>query len=240
MQTILSYLKDFFLENNGLVLITTIAVILCIEWLGRYLSVLVVRHSLGYDAAVFYDTRLTAIGVIFHELSHLVMTLLTGAKVGRVSLFRIFRKSDDPTLGYVEYYPRGPKPLQYIQRTLIGIAPAVFGGLTISGIGIFLLYEYQLVGRELFLTPAFWILFFLMSQIAYHSCPSESDIDNSWFPILLIAGYVATSPDSYIPLETGVKLVSIVGLAVLAACIPAFVLSLVVLIVRRFSKSTCS
>lgn len=90
---------------QGQCLVLTIVVILAIEWLGRNLSLWLVMKAFGTKTARFYDTRITAIGVIHHELSHLLVAIFTGARIDGVKLYKIFQKQDDEVLGYVNYTP---------------------------------------------------------------------------------------------------------------------------------------
>lgn len=106
---------------QGQCLVLTIVVILAIEWLGRNLSLWLVMKAFGTKTARFYDTRVTAIGVIHHELSHLLVAIFTGARIDGVKLYKIFQKQDDEVLGYVNYTPRGLYPFRCIQQTLIAL-----------------------------------------------------------------------------------------------------------------------
>lgn len=62
-------------------------------------------------------------GTIFHETSHLLLALVTGAKVLEVK----FLKSDGDELGYVLFRNRGPRILAFVQDALISCAPTVLG-----------------------------------------------------------------------------------------------------------------
>lgn len=70
-------------------------------------------------------------GVIVHELSHLVVAVITFAKIKKVKLFKlnIFDKSS--TLGQVEFNPRGTKWMQSLQKTLSASAPVYIGTIII-------------------------------------------------------------------------------------------------------------
>lgn len=161
---------------QGQCLVLTIVVILAIEWLGRNLSLWLVMKAFGTKTARFYDTRVTAIGVIHHELSHLLVAIFTGARIDGVKLYKIFQKQDDEVLGYVNYTPRGLYPFRCIQQTLIGIAPGILGMVQICTMSQLLLGFWSSLGNDCFKHPAIWILAIVMSQIAYHSCPPASEI----------------------------------------------------------------
>lgn len=90
------------------------------------------EKAFGAEFAERYDTRWTAIGVIHHELSHLLVALFTGARIDKFRLYRFKREEGDKALGYVNYTPRGLFLLPLLQKTAIGIAPALFGSLNVQ------------------------------------------------------------------------------------------------------------
>ena len=55
--------------------IATVVIIMAIEWAGRQGSLWLMEKAFGAEFAERYDTRWTAIGVIHHELSHLLVAL---------------------------------------------------------------------------------------------------------------------------------------------------------------------
>ena len=55
------------------------------------LESLACHEAFGTKTARFYDTRVTAIGVIHHELSHLLVAIFTGAQIDGVKLYKISR-----------------------------------------------------------------------------------------------------------------------------------------------------
>lgn len=102
-ETIIAFLQKY----NGVMLLVTAVAIIAMEWAGRKGSLLLIYYAFGRKAAINYDTRWTAVGVIFHELSHLLFAFLTGAKIEGFRLYRFKRSEDDDVLGYVNYAPRG-------------------------------------------------------------------------------------------------------------------------------------
>lgn len=158
----------------------------CYRMAWPELESLACHESVRTKTARFYDTRVTAIGVIHHELSHLLVAIFTGARIDGVKLYKIFQKQDDEVLGYVNYTPRGLYPFRCIQQTLIGIAPGILGMVQICTMSQLLLGFWSSLGNDCFKHPAIWILAIVMSQIAYHSCPSRYDIQGSWFCIGLV------------------------------------------------------
>lgn len=71
MNAVLAYLDAY----RGVILIATVVIIMAIEWAGRQGSLWLMEKAFGAEIAERYDTRWTAIGVIHHELSHLLVAL---------------------------------------------------------------------------------------------------------------------------------------------------------------------
>lgn len=114
---------------NQEALIKTCILILSITFIGilaslnRSFSVKSYALVFGPKIAQFIDSRLTFIGVIHHELSHILLALLSGAKIADFELF----KPNGRTLGEVKIIPRGPIFLKAIQKSLSGMAPIICG-----------------------------------------------------------------------------------------------------------------
>lgn len=217
---------------QGQCLVLTIVVILAIEWLGRNLSLWLVMKAFGTKTARFYDTRITAIGVIHHELSHLLVAIFTGARIDGVKLYKIFQKQDDEVLGYVNYTPRGLYPFRCIQQTLIGIAPGILGMVQICTMSQLLLGFWSSLGNDCFKHPAIWILAIVMSQIAYHSCPSRYDIQGSWFCIGLVVLAFCLFRDNIFPTWFALQVIQCVAFAVILASAPVMLLSVIVMVAK--------
>ena len=83
-----------------MVLVLTVLVILAMEWAGRVGSLWFIDKAFGDKAAERYDTRWTAVGVIHHEFSHLLVALITGARIDGVQLYNFRRKEGEAVLGY--------------------------------------------------------------------------------------------------------------------------------------------
>lgn len=131
MNAVLAFLDAY----RGVILIATVVIIMAIEWAGRQGSLWLMEKAFGAEFAERYDTRWTAIGVIHHELSHLLVALFTGARIDKFRLYRFKREEGDKALGYVNYTPRGLFLLPLLQKTAIGIAPALFGSLNVCLLG---------------------------------------------------------------------------------------------------------
>ena len=176
MNAVLAFLDAY----RGVILIATVVIIMAIEWAGRQGSLWLMEKAFGAEFAERYDTRWTAIGVIHHELSHLLVALFTGARIDKFRLYRFKREEGDKALGYVNYTPRGLFLLPLLQKTAIGIAPALFGSLNVCLLGWYIMQVWQNGGTAAALCePGVWVAAILMAQIAYHSCPSAQDIKGS-------------------------------------------------------------
>lgn len=88
MNAVLAFLDAY----RGVILIATVVIIMAIEWAGRQGSLWLMEKAFGAEFAERYDTRWTAIGVIHHELSHLLVALFTGARIDKFRLYRFKRE----------------------------------------------------------------------------------------------------------------------------------------------------
>lgn len=203
------------------------------EYLIRFLSIKAIAWGIRPSAARVYDTKITFIGVIHHELSHLLLAILTGAKVEDVQLFSVFQK--DKLLGYVSYRPRGPALLRGIQKILISIAPTVLGTIT-SFAGIYWLVSRWIAsGTAMFLDWRVWVLAIVISHVVYHSCPSKEDIRAMAVPITITLVLSLFSPPfTYMAMAT--EYTAAMFLVMAATAVPVFVVSVISRIVRKFVK----
>lgn len=117
------------------------------------------------NLAFVFVNFVTFPGTIFHELSHLLMAVLTGAKVVEVKLLEV----SGNTLGHVSYINRRPAILHHIQNALTSCAPAVFGFFASV-----CLLDYILVGGH-----AWWVnvlLWYLFLSLVNHATMSPPDL----------------------------------------------------------------
>lgn len=120
-------------------------------------------------------------GTFIHETSHLILAVVTGAKVTDVCMF----ENKDGCLGHVSYSARGPFPMQMVQHALIALAPTVVG----FTVGYFLL-------QYIIKTPHTWWgyigLWYLFVSLVDHSTMSDADLKNYfrgvWIFIVPLAG----------------------------------------------------
>ena len=99
--------------------------------------------------------------------------------------------------------------MRTVQNTLTGIAPALLGSANVCLLGWALTREWQSKGMMAFNEPTIYVLAFFMSQIAYHACPSSTDIKGSWM-------WVSKT----------------VGMSMLVAAAPAAIVSIVVIALK--------
>lgn len=233
----MSSVVGFMQEYRGVVLVLTVLAILAMEWAGRRGSLWLIDKAFGDKAAERYDTRWTAVGVIHHEFSHLLVALITGARIDGVQLYNFRRKEGEEILGYVNYTPRGLFLMRTAQKTLIGIAPGILGSFNVCAFGYIAWYLWQHLGWVCMQRPSFWLCLLLMGQIAYHACPSSADIKGSIVSISIFAFMVAMTHFSYFTIDIGVWVIKAVGLSVLLASAPAIIASLAFIIGKAFSRA---
>ncbi len=87
------------------------------------LGFLMNRFFRNSNAYYVFHNYITAPGVVIHELSHLLVAIVTLCKIEKVELFK--PKGDQ--LGGVEYRPRGTLLWTFVQMTLVSCAPVVSG-----------------------------------------------------------------------------------------------------------------
>lgn len=94
--------------------------------LAEKLVVSVLALVAGRGMALVIVCYLTFPGVLYHELSHALAALLTGARVTKINL-RPRRSGDGYQLGSVIYVTCGGRIRQALQRFVIGLAPSMTG-----------------------------------------------------------------------------------------------------------------
>ena len=121
--------------------------------------------------------RLTFFGVIHHELSHLLLAFVLGAKITGVCLFR-WSPAQDGSIGQIRYVPRGTKLMQAMQVALSSAGPLLLGTLD-----LYLAVRYL---HPLVTWPWRALLLYLEISVVLHMSLSRQDIKN----ILSRAGWV--------------------------------------------------
>ena len=96
---------------SALLMVLVILVGFLVEKLDRFLMD-TASMATGKKVASFLLNRVMFIGTVFHELSHALFAVLTGAKVKKIRCFTLFSKE---MLGYVEFAPTGNKAKQALQ-----------------------------------------------------------------------------------------------------------------------------
>ena len=106
-----------------------------VERLDTFLTT-ALAEATGRKVALFVINRVMFIGTVFHELSHALFAIATGAKVRKIRCFTLFSKD---MLGYVEFIPQGGKIKKALQTSLTSCAPVLTGFVTAPfffGVGI--------------------------------------------------------------------------------------------------------
>ena len=116
------------------------------------------------------------IGVILHELCHLLMCVITNSPVDEVKLLERVKIADQKGHKRYEYggrvMLRGDKELTFLQAMLIGLAP-----LMISFWIFFFLLDFLLITPEISII-IFFLIIILMVSIVLAAAPSAIDILN--------------------------------------------------------------
>lgn len=86
-----------------------------------------IQRSLGEKFIIFTGF----IGTVVHEVSHMIMALIFNHKIVKVELFRPRKYKEDGILGFVKSTYNPNSIYQQVGNFFIGIAPMIFGTLTI-------------------------------------------------------------------------------------------------------------
>lgn len=86
-----------------------------------------IQQALGEKVIIFTGF----IGTVVHEISHMIMALIFNHKIVKVELFRPRKYKEDGILGFVRSTYNPNSIYQQVGNFFIGIAPMIFGTLTI-------------------------------------------------------------------------------------------------------------
>ncbi|XTR36856.1 hypothetical protein ACQQ2T_09830 [Paraclostridium tenue] len=86
-----------------------------------------IQRALGEKIIIFTGF----IGTVVHEVSHMIMALIFNHKIVKVELFRPRKYKEDGILGFVKSTYNPNSIYQQVGNFFIGIAPMIFGTLTI-------------------------------------------------------------------------------------------------------------
>lgn len=95
----------------------------------------------GYKVTDFIFTKLTIVGIIHHELSHLVLGLLLGC---RLLDRKLYNKSSSRYLGYIEFSMSRNIFINSIQCYLVPTAPFVLGVFSLLSLS-YILISFDLI-----------------------------------------------------------------------------------------------
>ena len=164
------------------------------RWTHRHLQGTMLLLSGEPEAAVVLYAIPLLPGVIIHELSHVLMALLLGARVRGFSL-RPRRTKGGTQLGMVSI-----EETDLVRASLIGLAPLLTGSALILWIGyqvfnIGVAEDVLLAGDwgagltgmldQLLHTQDFWLWAYLVFSVSNTMLPSESD-RQAWGPLILL------------------------------------------------------
>jgi hypothetical protein len=133
-------------------------------------------------------------GVVIHELSHFLVARLLGVRTGKFSIIPRNMNDGRLQLGSVE-----TEKVDILRDSLIGMAPLILGGFTITLIARMCLGFDQIVlaiadtglsglatvFHNLANMPDFWLWFYLLLTISSTMLPSESD-RRAWLPLIVV------------------------------------------------------
>lgn len=123
----------------------------------------------GSHITTFILNYVTFIGVIHHELSHMIFAFITGAKIVSFKLFKVFNHKD--SLGTVKINPRGPYIIRGLQLGLSAIAPLITGIINVS------LVVWYILSNNLSIVYIVALIYCIVS-IVLHMTLSNADIDS--------------------------------------------------------------
>lgn len=169
-------------------------------WITRSLQELSLRWAGDPGAAMVVYFVVVLPGVVVHELSHWLMALVLGVRVGKLSLGPVHKgRSSRVSLGSVRVGKVDP-----VRASLIGLAPLLGATAVILLIGNQVLdvktLAAALAGGDLAAiqdrlaalvrVPDFWLWLYLIFAISNAMLPSESDM-SAVRPVLIFLGLAA-------------------------------------------------
>lgn len=126
----------------------------------------IMEKLFGYKITDFIFTKLTILGIIHHELSHLIIGLLLGC---RLLDKKLYNKSSSRYLGYIEFSMSRNIFINSIQCYLVPTAPFVLGVFSLLSL------SYILVSFDLIVFVSILIKIVMIS-IFLHMFMSVQDI----------------------------------------------------------------
>lgn len=129
---------------------------------------------LRYPVIIIFVRIIAMIGIIFHELCHIIMCIITNTPIGEVRLLeRLHFKDKEGNRGYAYGGRVGIKntnELKFLQAVLVALAP-----LLISFWVFFLILEFLFSGLNIEAIYIFVSIIFLVS-IIFAAAPSAVDL----------------------------------------------------------------
>src|SRR5258708_24287652 len=140
--------------------------LLSLEIIFLYLLMMTLLQKLYRKLGTWFFGILVLPGTFFHEISHFLTALFLLVPVGNIELMPQ-RQGDSVKMGSVPIGKTDP-----IRRTLIGIAPVIFG------LGVLFVTTP--------LTIPIWVHGFIAFEVGNTMFSSKKDLEGSWILIFLI------------------------------------------------------
>ncbi len=153
------------LKYSALISLAVIIIIPLIGVVVNFIVTMLLSRLIHGKLYLFVANTLTFPGVVYHELSHALFALITGAKIEKVSLYH----KQGNALGSVDISTRGPWINRSMQLSFTACAPVIMGMLA-EGI---LFYVFSKVALPVW---AAVILGFLAFCILLHMDMSGADL----------------------------------------------------------------
>jgi hypothetical protein len=171
----------------------TLGLLLLIEhWIHRHLQGVMLLLTIDPEMAMVLYALPLLPGIILHELSHAIMAILLGARIGRISI-RPKLAGQRVQLGFVPV-----EKTDAVRASLIGLAPLLVGSGVILLIG-YLVFDIGavraalvvgdwtsvLAGMEGMLkAPDAWVWAYFIFAVGNTMLPSRAD-RQAWLPVIL-------------------------------------------------------
>ncbi len=223
------------------------------RWLHRHLQGLMFLLTQDQELALWLYAIVLLPGVLLHELSHALVAVLVGVKIGRINILPQ-RAGKRIQLGFVPV-----QQTDFLRASLIGGAPLLFGSIVVVAVGYGVFATPELMGAlsagdlrtaftlfvALLRAPDVWIWVYLIFAVSNTMLPSRSDV-HAWpflgFVVALIAGFIVFIGGASVLLDSVgrfltvvVRWVILLGASTVLVDLPIFLLIyLAIKIVERF------
>jgi hypothetical protein len=183
IKTDIGFVKSINFAISGLIYI---AVLVVLSRSIRDVFIFLYGTFIGSSkTAVWIINIATFPGVIWHEISHATMAILTGGRVYEIN----FYGPSGSSLGYVKWAARGSEIKMSIQRFLVGTSPIYFSVIGLKLLETFAMPHLAITGLNLE-TLGWFIVRYLELSLLLHCGPSNSDLGGNWYASVPIIALV--------------------------------------------------